>query len=158
MLLAFFPTATGIWIIAAIIGTGVTVAGFLLRSAPKGEEAIQLAQSATDSWRARAEALDADLREEREARSSALEAIDSQREEITKLREKTAELSARPDTQQMLHVFEEHHADNQKAMKALLDNQSAGLDELRKVGEGLTRLLERDQTGRASDRRRSPDQ
>lgn len=153
MLFAFFPSATGIWIVAAIIGTGVAVAGLILRSGPKGEEAIQLAQSATDSWRARAEALDADLREEREARASALEAIDSQREEITKLREKTAELSARPDTQQMLAVFESHHQDNQNAMKALLDNQSAGLDELRKMGEGLTVLLTRAEKFRSADER-----
>ena len=154
MLWAFFPTATGIWIVAAIIGTGVAVAGLILRSGPKGEEAIQLAQSATDSWRARAEALDADLREEREARSSALEAIDSQREEITKLREKTAELSARPDTQRMLAVFETHHEENQKAMQALLENQSAGLDELRKMGEGLTVLLTRAEKFRAADERK----
>lgn len=154
MLLAFFPSATGIWIVAAIIGTGVAVAGLILRSGPKGEEAIQLAQSATDSWRARAEALEADLHEEREARASALSVIDSHREEITTLREKNAELSARPDTQQMLRVFETHHADNQKAMKALLDNQAAGLDELRKMGEGLTVLLTRAEKFRTSDERK----
>lgn len=153
MLWAFFPSATGIWIVAAIIGTGVAVAGLILRSGPKGEEAIQLAQSATESWRARAEALDADLHEEREARSSALEAIDAQKEEITNLRVKVGELNARPDTEQMLRVFESHHQDNKTAMDAMLENQAAGLAELKKMGDGLTVLLTRAEQFRAADRK-----
>lgn len=115
-----------------------------------------------DSWRSVAESRAAEIRElkddvaeERSGKDSLREALDTAQETITQLREKNAELSARPDTQRMLEVFESHHADNQKAMQALLANQSAGLDELRKMGEGLTVLLTRAEKFRATDRSES---
>lgn len=159
-LLGLEPTTTAVYIVAAIVGSVAAIGAIIIRFAPRGEAAIDVATEAASSWKSLFEAevekakdVRADLARERDARSSIDEALETAKETITQLREKVAGLEARPDTERMLHVFEAHHSDNQNMMRALLDNQAAGLDELKKVGEGLTVLLTRAEKFRQSDER-----
>jgi hypothetical protein len=95
---------------------------------------------------------------EQEARASVGEALDEavarshQLELAVKDREgEIAALNARPDTDQMLRTFEEHHTENQTAMRVMIDNQTAALEALARVGEGITKLLALTPGKRASD-------
>lgn len=165
LLLAFLPTTTGIWIMASFVGTGAGVGALVLRSGPKGEEAIQLAQAATDSWKSNYEALrverDALQVEVEKTRQDAQRRFDEREAEKDRAHALEVELAtekAKPSTlelanaiSEMARGFEQHRGDLIGVQREILASLQSNQEAIGSMQQALVVLVDRNRHNRSTD-------
>lgn len=120
-----------------IFGGLITLTGMFFQFSRVGASTVQILE-------ARNRALDEDLTDAREN-------IHQAELQIKDREAKIAQLEARPDTEKVYEIVQQHHAENQVILTRLAETAEKSAETLAAANQMLTLLVDRHRPNRASD-------